>query len=330
MNLPDDITSPFFSYGLFRPGEIAFQVIYKYVDLNRIEKKSIVGSLKLRDGLLIFDENGNDKVHGYKLYFKNGMESLAYDAINRLEPEKYYAWNDGQSKYQGEFNILLGRCIKKGVDEERGSNDPIIWDNLFDSIWSDPFIINGFNLLDEYSKKKLPIETLYKDFEWHEESCFNEYLSYQMFYIFLCSILERIMFLNGGFGVTPSKQLDLFSKDQTLKKVFTLLVKAPEFSQFKKSFKREIYRSDDPSDSVQWSFNPSEEVNVKKVMLYYYSLRSNITHRGKSGIEKLGTLEKSFVELLFILKNFWILKKEELGIIKRDIEFLISNKNEEG
>ena len=328
MKLPNDIKIPFFSYGLFRPGEIAFQIISKYVDFNKIEKRNIEGSLKLRDGLIIFDEKGNDKVHGYMFYFKNGMESLAYEAINRLEPENYYAWNDGQSKYHGEFNILVGRSVKKGVDEERGSNDPLIWDKLFDSIWSDPFIINGFNLLDEYSKKKISIQTLSKDFKWDEESLFNDYLSYQMFYIFLCSILERIMFLNGGFGVRPNKQLNLFSEDQTLKGVFNLLVNAPEFPQFKSSFKREIFRSDNPSESVEWNFNPSDEVNVKEVMFYYYSLRSNITHRGKSGIQKLGTLKESFEELLFILKNFWIEKKVELGLMKSEIDFLIYKRNE--
>ena len=40
MNLPDDITSPFFSYGLFRPGEIAFQVIQQFVG-NEIPESNL-------------------------------------------------------------------------------------------------------------------------------------------------------------------------------------------------------------------------------------------------------------------------------------------------
>jgi hypothetical protein len=328
MKLPNNILNPFFSYGLFRPGEIGFQIILPFVELPLTEKKTIEGSLKLRDGLLIYDETGKDTVSGYKLYFKSGMESLAYEAINLLEPEKYYAWNKPQTKYYSEFNILVGRKINKGIDEERGNNDPIIWDNLFDSIWSDPFIINGFNLLDEYSKKKIQISSLYKDFKWQEESCFNEYLSYQMFYIFLCSILERVMFLNGGFGVNPSKQLNLFSRDPTLKKTFNLLLKSTDFPQFKKSFNRILFRSDDPSNSSKWNFCPSEEVNVSEAMTYYYGLRSNITHRGKSGIEKLSTLEKSFKELLYILRTFWSEKQKESQIIKEQIELLIEIKNE--
>jgi hypothetical protein len=327
MELPNNINIPFFSYGLFRPGEIAFQVIEKYVDLNRIEIKRIKGLLKLRDGLLIFDENGNDEVQGYQLYFKGGMELSAYEAIRLLEPDKYYKWNDSQSKFYGEFNLLVGRYVNKGVDEEKGENDPLIWDKLFDSIWSDPFIINGFNLLEDYSKKKIPIQTVNKDFEWHDESCFNDYLSYQMFYLFLCSILERLMFLNGGFGAPPNKQLILFSKDKTLKKVFNRLINAQEFPQFKKSFKREVYRSDNPSDSVKWNFEPAQEVNMKKVMEYYYGLRSNIAHRGKSGVGKYIALRESFEELKFILKAFWVEKEIDSKKVKVEIDNIIKSRN---
>jgi hypothetical protein len=284
--------------------------------------------LKLRDGLLIFDQQGKESVHGYLLFFNEGMEVLAYEKIVGLEPDKYYMWNEGLSKFRDEFNILFGKESNKGVDEERGGNNPIVWDNLFDSIWRDPFIINGFNLLEEYAKRKMPIQTIHDEFDWHEESCFNDYLRYQMFYIFLCSILERIMFLNGGFGLSPNKQIRLFSEDKTLKKVFKLLVQSQDFPHFNSTFQRVIFRSDDPSNSTKWSYVPSDDVDVKVALDYYYRLRSNITHRGKSGIKKLAALEKSFEELLFILKTFWAKKEMESIAIKREIDFLIIKRNE--
>ncbi len=328
MDLPSDLQKPFFSYGIFRPGEIAFQIISDYVDINRIEKRTITGQLKLRDGLLIFDQQGNESVQGYLLFFKAGMELLAYEKIVGLEPDKYYMWNESSSNFRYEFNILFGKSSNKGVDEDRGVNDPILWDNLFDSIWNDPFIKNGFNLLDVYVKRKMPIKTIYKEFKWDEESCFNDYLSYQMFYIFLCSILERIMFLNGGFGAKPSEQLRLFSQDRTLNKVFKLLVKSQDFPQFKESFQRKIFRSDDPSVSTKWNYVPENVVDIKEALFYYYQLRSNITHRGKSGIAKLAALERSFEELSFILKTFWTEKERESIAIKKEIEFLIIKRNE--
>jgi hypothetical protein len=327
MNLPKDINKPFFSYGIFRPGEIAFQIISEHVDLNRIENKTIKGSLKLRDGILIFDQQGKDFIQGYLLFFKEGAESSAYNSIINIEPGNYYTWNEDQSKFKNEFNILHGRTLDKGIDEEKGVNDPKIWNNLFDSIWNDPFIINGFNMLEHYAKESPRLLKQYEQLQWEEETLFNDYLKYQMLYLFLSSILERIMFLNGGFGINPNKQVTLFSKDKTLQIVFDRIVANNDFVQFKKSFDRKIYAANNPTSHASWSYKNSSNINYEEAMKYYYQLRSNITHRGKSGINKKEELRESFYELKFILKTFWEEKKAESKKTKENIDFLITQRN---
>lgn len=328
MHLPKDIYKPFFSYGIFRPGEIAFQIISDYVDLNRIEKRTIKGQLKLRDGILIYDQKGTESIHGYLLCFREGMEKHAYERIVGLEPDKYYTWNESLSIFRNEFNILFGKSTNKGVDEEKGLNDPAVWDKLFESIWDDPFIINGLNLLEQYSKMDFWVPSLYNDLVWHEEANFNDYLKYQMFYIFLCSILERMMFLNGGFGATPGKQLELFSADKTLGRVISSLVEVDGFTQFKKPFLREIYPTNDPKKSVKWIYEDSKIIDPSVALEFYYQLRSNITHRGKSGIEKFSALREAFGELRYILRKFWTEKKSESQLVKDEIDYIIKKRNE--
>ena len=327
MNLPKDIYKPFFSYGIFRPGEIAFQIISEYVDLHKIENKTIKGSLKLRDGILIFDQKGNDSIQGYLLFFKEGTESSAYESIVNVEPGNYYMWYEDQSKFKNEFNILHGRTVDNGIDEEKGVNDPKIWNNLFDSIWNDPFIINGFNMLEHYAKESPKLQKQYEQLPWEEEALFNDYLKYQMLYLFLSSILERIMFLNGGFGIKPTLQVVLFSKDKTLQNVFNKIVANEDFLKFKNSFDRKIYAANSPTSHAKWIFNTSSNINYEEAMKYYYQLRSNIIHRGKSGINKKEELRESFEELKFILKTFWEEKKAESKKTKEYIDFLITQRN---
>jgi hypothetical protein len=324
MKKPSNSTLPFFTYGIFRPGEIAFQIIADFVDFNRIEKRTIKGSLKLRDGLLIYDQNGQDEIHGYLLFFKKEMEDDAYQSIVEMEPGNYYTWNESQSNFRQEFNILHGKKVDKGIDEEKKNNDPKSWDYLFESIWKDPFIVCGFNMLDQYAKENIKMDSPFEGFNWDNEVTMNKYLKYQMLYLFLSSILERIMFLNGGMGMSPNKQLDLFSNDKTLIKIFEQIVLNAEYPKFKDDFNRVIHPTNNPDDKVEWDYKSSEKINSKVAIKYYYQLRSNITHRGKSGIDKFDLLKDSFEELKFILSTFWIEKEIESKKVKNEIDNLIN------
>ena len=154
--IPNNTDLPFFSYGIFRPGEIAYEIIEDLVDESLIEEKNILGSLMLRDGLIIYDINGKDLINGYLIYFKKDNAKEAYKRISDLEPKNYFIWNSNdKKKYSKEFNVLCGKQLTKGVDETRQYNEEKLFKILFSSIWQDPFFIKGFQILADFKSEKL-------------------------------------------------------------------------------------------------------------------------------------------------------------------------------
>lgn len=334
MDLPNDINKPFFSYGIFRPGEIAFHLISEFVDFEQIAEKTIEGSLKLRDGIVIFDK-GSDPVVGYLLFFKKGMEQDAYQRIINMEPGKIYMWNQDQSKYRHEFNILFGKKSGKGIDDKKSDTKLKVWESRFDSSWNDPFILNGFKMLEYFSSEELKLnhsnESIKwaEEFLWEEEFLFNKFLKFQMLYLFLCSILERIIFLNGDFRKEEkTDQVIKFANDPLMKKTMDLMIRDTKFEYFKNEWTRVIHKSNDPDSKVDWKNSPDGTIDTETAMLYYYQLRSNITHRGKSGIHKFSELESCFYELKFILQTFWVSKENEAKMLRVTINDLIQKRNE--
>jgi hypothetical protein len=137
--IPDNTNLPFFSYGIFRPGEIAYQIIEDLVDENKVENIKIKGDLKVRDGLLVYENNIKDEVKGYLLYFKKGKEFEAYKKIENIEPTEYYTWNSNNPSHKNKFNILYAKSLENGIDETKSEFEPELFELLFSSIWKDPF-----------------------------------------------------------------------------------------------------------------------------------------------------------------------------------------------
>jgi hypothetical protein len=88
---PDRYESlPFFAYGVFKPGELAFFRIAKYVESCREGK--IQGCLLDRDGLPIASRSSTGTIPGYILWFREKDRQNAYDEICDLEPTAQYDW----------------------------------------------------------------------------------------------------------------------------------------------------------------------------------------------------------------------------------------------
>lgn len=85
MERPDDIGRPFFAYGIFRPGQLGFFQLREFVQ-NISDTIEIAGTLHLRDGLPIVDQQGNGRVKGRLLQFSKEDAGKAYDRILELEP----------------------------------------------------------------------------------------------------------------------------------------------------------------------------------------------------------------------------------------------------
>lgn len=88
MQQPPNIDRPFFAYGLFRPGQLAFFQLRELVSMVT-DPTHARGSLRLRDGLPIIDPSGHELVKGALLTFRPECTAEAYNRISAMEPDKH-------------------------------------------------------------------------------------------------------------------------------------------------------------------------------------------------------------------------------------------------
>lgn len=268
---------PFFTYGIFRPGEISFLGIKDFV--STAEPMTIKGDLVLRDGLTLFKDSKHQTVDGFLIKFKSEFESEAYSFIDSLEPKKLYRWRENK------FNDISFKILY-GVKPGRGSDD--IREADWQTIWDDPFFTHAMDVLSE-----IPTE----EFDWELKSLFK----LQMKYMLLWTILERFSFLRYSLGGGPSARNKLLAEDIYFKEALKEYVKS----------ERTVFSSEDPDRKTILNAK-----NSKKSLEYYYQVRSNITHRGKGVIKDYDTVKSSFNELYDITKYILEKTKDECDKLK--------------
>lgn len=268
---------PFFTYGIFRPGEISFLGIKDFV--STAEPMTIKGDLVLRDGLTLFKDSKHQTVDGFLIKFKSEFESEAYSFIDSLEPKKLYRWRENK------FNDISFKILY-GVKPGRGSDD--IREADWQTIWDDPFFTHAMDVLSE-----IPTE----EFDWELKSLFK----LQMKYMLLWTILERFSFLRYSLGGGPSARNKLLAEDIYFKEALKEYVKS----------ERTVFSSEDPDRKTILNAK-----NSKKSLEYYYQVRSNITHRGKGVIKDYDTIKSSFNELYDITKYILEKTKDECDKLK--------------
>ena len=108
-----DTNLPFFTYGILKPGEIAYSNIKKFIDDKNPDKISY--SIIYRDGLPILLPNKNEGiVNGYIYTFNDNKK--AYWVINRTISKNLYKWGIVNTDI-GKANALFG------IDPDLGSDD---------------------------------------------------------------------------------------------------------------------------------------------------------------------------------------------------------------
>ena len=274
MKLPDNHTLPFYSYGIFQPGESGYPNIHKFVE--NIEYDSIIRArLLIRDGFPIVEPDNDRTTKGVTIHFQSDFSKDAYSNICAMEPGKQYRWDNikviaGSDEFVA--NVLIGKSPKKGSVPAESSH----WHGR-----NDPFFVEAISVIE----KELQ-ENKFFDFD------FNKYFRLQMAYMLLWVVIERFVsmrfYLGGG-------QDD----DGIMKKIMRLAddkIYIKGLKQFT-SEKRDIFRSDDPTKHVKWDSDmPAKSID------YYYQIRSNITHRGKAAMKDFNLLSTCLEELLTIMK----------------------------
>lgn len=277
-----NLNLPFFSYGFFRPGEISFLGIKDYV--SSAEPIKIKGDLVLRDGVTLYKDSTNQVVDGYLITFTPELASEAYSFINSLEPKKLFKWEVKKTLEGISFNILYGIKPDRGSDDIREAN--------WKTIWEDPFFTSALEVLEEFPNENFDrsLKPLFK---------------LQMKYMLLWTILERFSFLRYSLGGGAATRNRLLADNQYFKEALSIYFKSERF----------VFSSEDPEDKTTLSIN-----NPKKSLEYYYQVRCNITHRGKSVYKDHDTVRDSFNELFNITKHILEKTKCECELIKNKYE----------
>ena len=274
MNLPNDTSLPFFTYGLFRPRQIGHRSIRCHLS-GAEEGWSARGDLLERDGLPVLTEGSHD-VPGWLLRFKPEDAIAAYTAINSIEPDRLYRWAVADVRRMGlcvPANVLVGRSPRKG------SNLPEykIWEGDKEPL---------FTVALEVIEKSLD---RYSEFAWNLEPFFQ----LQMAYMLLWTSIERFVSFKYHLGDRVTEKVLKLADDPVFASALRERVQTV----------RQVYRADDPSKKAVLDPN-----NPKKALEYYYQIRSNITHRGKTAVRDHEMLRASLSELLGIFKE--VLKRE--------------------
>ena len=271
MNLstPIDTRLPFIAYGSFKPFELRYNLIKDYIqDYKEIE---IIGLMEEKDGIPIFGLSGYFRFTyvAFSLNFKVGMEDIAYQKITENEPDTYYEWGIIDSK-----NILLG---KKGV---KGKNE------FLEPSWTfrdDQYFNYGLKACNSINKSNIIDDTnaLERDY--------FPFFKTSAAYMLLWTIIERFCTIKYG-NIEPFQKIKCLAADSAID--WEIIIN--KIDRIDK-----IYRSD--KLNVALVLNKSK--GAKRILEYYYGIRSNMVHRGKDVFSDTAKVANSFFELKSIFEK---------------------------
>ena len=272
---PDNVTLPFFTYGFFKPGQLAYHRIGGYVKGEPSAEK-IRHEMRYRDAIvfIVSEESEEYQTSGYLIEFSNPQE--AYEEIGNSIPEDLYKWKEIKVK-DGYANALVGCKEKCGFIDNYGHN-PSPYDYR-----RDPFFNDALSL----------IKDTIKEFEDKDITNLRDFFKLQMHYMLLWSVIERFCTLSYGyFSIGPNK--DKFAKEKSFKNQLKTVTR-----------KDEIYSS----DKIKKKFiNPRNWQSI----FYYYTIRCNVVHKGKNvGVEDMNKLKDSLEELYQLFMAVYIDKLME-------------------
>ncbi len=264
--LPVDTSLPFFAYGIFKPGQLCFYRISEFAE-ESIEG-TVDGYLKERDGIpLLVLAKDCGSIYGDLIRFKNEEGCEAYSRIMDIEPEEVYRWERTIVNGSIYANVLIGKRAERGSTELEHVNE---WDGK-----NDPYFKQGLEVVDEILREN-------SNFDWD----FKSLLRLQMAYALLWTAIERYASLKYHLGKQVTHKVYQIANEESFANALKKVV----------SDKREVF------DTVKLNKVTLDPNNPKKSLEYYYQVRSNSIHRGKTVVKDFDTVKKSLEELLEIFR----------------------------
>jgi hypothetical protein len=275
---PNNLKLPFFSYGIFKSGELAYQRLRPYVE-GAPMSATVNGVLWLRDGLPLLEQSASGTVRGCLLGFRPSRETEAYRLVSETEPANHYEW--------AEMEVALADGSRLDANALAGRDPQQASSLLEGEEWTgreDPVLTYAIELIRETSKnsagavfESAPPES----FDW------PRFFRLQMAYLLLWSAIERYAALAYGPNLKPMQKLRAISEDAFFAEALRGLNDRTD----------EVFDSRDPKSSYKLDVkNPWSSAN------YYYQVRSNMSHRGKGAWRDGEVVRQSLTGLLEIFE----------------------------
>ena len=196
MKLPKNMKLPFFAYGLFKPGQLAFHIIHELVKVCKTIE--VQGNLKDRDGIPIFVDDKKNRVMGFLINFKDGCESDAFKRITKFEVDSYYYWKEITTNTNVKCNILFGKSPNKGTNPyDFGSN----WDGKNDPYFNEALTEIKSILMSNKNSDLGPNNPI-------------PFFRLQMAYMLLWTSIERYASMKYYFGSSINERIKLMGEDE--------------------------------------------------------------------------------------------------------------------
>ena len=264
---------PFFSYGVFKPGQLGYHNIEECVDT--VEDAKCEFKLMAINGIpvLINEKMENTFSKGCILSFKKNKQKEAYKCIGESKRVDMYCWREIVINSQ-KVNVLMG--VRPEIVKSCANRNLISYD------WGrDDFtFLNNFRFVERELKEFKKKSQSTNGIRWSN----NDFIKIQMYYMLLWSSIDRFTTLRYGFSVT--KNILCLAKEKCFKEA---LMEAP--CKTYSVFSVENLRS--------YELNPHKPACS---MLYYYTLRNNTVHGGKTIEDNAQKLYDALIDLTLIFR----------------------------
>ncbi|WP_049996406.1 hypothetical protein [Halococcus sediminicola] len=281
MDRPSNLQRPFFTYGIFKPGQIAHFRLEDFIDDTKTA--SVDHPLYERDGIPLLNTEKDGRTNGVLLWFNPEDAERAYMKITQIEPGNQYRCTQttataDDTEYNA--NILVGINPKNGGHKlEDHSGSPI---QDWDGEKNDPFFNEALDVVEEKIKQHTRAE----------DNDFSSYFELQMAYLLLWTVIERYVTLRYGFGANSYHERKRMAiEEDGFREGLEDVLEHRDGAIIRKTHK--------PEETKELS-----TIDPEQAIHYYYQVRNNIAHRGKSLDQDIHILRSSLLELYTIFNDY--------------------------
>ena len=268
---PGDPGRPFFAYGLLQPGELAFPQLEPFVSSQN--RAQVRGTLRLRDGIPLLDPDYDGQVEGWLLQFDPARQAEAWQAVCAFEPPSQYTWAVAEAISAAgttPANVLTGRKLGSGTTPGTVQR----W-----SASQDPVLAEGLDEAEQLAREAVPDGSVPSQPDTPE--LWRSFFRLQAAYLLLWSIVERYTALRFGPGLGPAERIRRLGQDPSFRSAVAGAGATPGA----------VVDSRDPGCRHRLAADGTGAA------AYYYQVRSNLSHRGKSAFLDAQLVHKAVTEL---------------------------------